>query len=82
MLFLMPNGQFKYLEFTSKMSFVDGYNMTIFRNSSYRYQMEQNLRDSEERFRNIFEGSLDGMLLWNKNFHVVDMNPIAAEILV
>ena len=81
MLFLMPNGQFKYLEFTSKMSFVDGYNMTIFRNSSYRYQLEQNVRDSEERFRNIFEGSLDGMLLWNKNFHVVDMNPIAAEIL-
>ncbi|MGE8206683.1 PAS domain-containing sensor histidine kinase [Heyndrickxia sp. NPDC080065] len=80
-LFLMPNGQFKYLEFTSKMHFVDGYNMTIFRNNSYRYQMEQNLRDSEDRFRKVFEGSFDGMVLWNWNHHVVDINPVAAHIM-
>ncbi|GIN83923.1 hypothetical protein J6TS2_03090 [Heyndrickxia sporothermodurans] len=80
-LFLMPNGQFKYLEFTSKMHFVDGYNMTIFRNSSYRYQMEQNLRDSEERFRKVFEGSLDGMMLWNWQHKVVDINPVGAQLL-
>lgn len=43
-LFLMPNNQLKHLEFTSKLHSVDGYNMTIFRNVSERYQMEKELR--------------------------------------
>lgn len=81
MLFLMPNGQFKYLEFTSKMHFVDGYNMTIFRNISYRYQIEQSLRDSEERFRKIFKETFDGMLLWNRHYQVIDINPVASKII-
>ncbi len=80
-LFLMPNNQLKHLEFTSKLHSVDGYNMTIFRNVSERYQMEKELRESEGRFRKIFEGSLDGLLLTNHNYVVVDANPEASKIL-
>ncbi len=80
-LFLMPNNQLKHLEFTSKLHSVDGYNMTIFRNVSERYQMEKELRESEERFRKIFEGTLDGMLLTNHNYVIVDANPVAGKIL-
>ncbi|MGF2615421.1 PAS domain S-box protein [Rossellomorea aquimaris] len=80
-LFLMPNNQLKHLEFTSKLHSVDGYNMTIFRNVSERHQMEKSLRESEERFRKIFEGTLDGMVLTNHSGQVVDANPVALKIL-
>ncbi|WP_421384284.1 PAS domain S-box protein [Bacillus salacetis] len=80
-LFLMPNNQLKHLEFTSKLHSVDGYNMTIFRNVSERHQMEKSLRESEERFRKIFEGTLDGMILTNHSGQVVDANPVALNIL-
>lgn len=81
LLFLMPNGQLKKLEFTSKKHFVDGSNMTIFRNVSERYKMEKDLRETEERFRKVFEGTLDGMILWNRQYEIIDINPVAAHIL-
>jgi two-component system, sporulation sensor kinase E len=81
LLFLMPNGQLKQLEFTTKMQFVDGSNMTIFRNASERYKMEIDLRESEERFRKVFEGTLDGMVLWNRDYEIIDINPVAALFL-
>lgn len=76
LLFLMPNGQKKLLEFTAKMHSMDGYNMTIFRNVSEQREMERNLRESEQKFRKIFEGALDGMFLWNDRFEVIDCNQL------
>ncbi|WP_433749147.1 PAS domain S-box protein [Falsibacillus pallidus] len=81
LLFLMPNGQLKHLEFTARMHPIDGYNITIFRNVSERYQMEKELRESETKFRKVFEGTLDGMLLWDQNYKLIDMNPVAKTIL-
>jgi two-component system, sporulation sensor kinase E len=79
--FHMVNGQMKRLEFTSKYKIIDDYNMTIFRNVSERTLMEKNLREEEQKFRKIFEGTLDGILLWNDESQIVDANPIACEIL-
>ncbi|GAA0324423.1 sporulation two-component system sensor histidine kinase KinE [Bacillus carboniphilus] len=80
-LFLMPNGQMKLLEFTAKMHSIEGYNMMIFRNVSERRQMEQELRDNEQKFRKIFEGSLDGFILWTDHYTVVDINQNGTRIL-
>ncbi len=81
LLFQMYNGQMKYLEFSTKLYVVDGYHMTIFRNVTERYQMEKKLRESEQKFRKIFEGSLDGMLLWDENQRIIDVNPAGEKYL-
>jgi two-component system, sporulation sensor kinase E len=75
LLFQVYNGQMKYLEFSTKLFVGSDYHMTIFRNVTERYQMEKKLRESEQKFRKVFEGSLDGMLLWDENQRIVDMNP-------
>lgn len=81
LLFQMYNGQLKYIEFSTKLFVVEGYHMTIFRNVTERYQMEKKLRESEQKFRKIFEGSLDGMLLWDENQRIIDVNPAAEKYL-
>ncbi len=81
LVFLMPNGQIKSLEFTVKLNSVDGYHMTIFRNVSERHRMEQELRESELKFRRIFEGALEGILLWNDQYQLVDINPSGQRML-
>lgn len=79
--FLLPSGEKKLLEFTVKLNAGDGYNMTIVRDISDRYRMEQKLRKSEERFRKIFEGSIEGMILWDENCNFYEINPSGMEYL-
>ncbi|WP_163102152.1 PAS domain-containing sensor histidine kinase [Peribacillus alkalitolerans] len=66
LFYLMPNGQKKLLEFTSKMLQEGHITLTIYRNVSERWDMEMKLRKSENKFRKIFEGSMDGLILWNE----------------
>ncbi|ESU31655.1 hypothetical protein G3A_15470 [Bacillus sp. 17376] len=75
--FLLPNGETRLLEFTVKLNAGDGYHMTIVRDASERYHMEQKLRKSEKRFRRIFEGSIEGMILWDDNCQHYEINPSA-----
>ncbi|WP_028393041.1 PAS domain S-box protein [Bacillus cihuensis] len=80
LFFKMPNGQIKLLEFTGKKHHAEGYNLTIFRNVSERWLIETELRKSEWKFRKIFEGSLDGMILWT-NDRIIDINHAGTKIL-
>lgn len=81
LVFLMPNGQMKSLEFTIKLNSVEGCHMTIFRNVSERHAMEKELRESELKFRRIFEGALEGIILWNEKLEVVDINQSGEKML-
>ncbi|WP_231734740.1 PAS domain-containing sensor histidine kinase [Bacillus sp. FJAT-29937] len=81
LVFLMPNGQLKTLEFTSKLHAVDEFHMTIFRNVSETRRMEEELRESELKFRKVFEGALEGIILWKNDFNVVDINPAVENML-
>jgi two-component system, sporulation sensor kinase E len=78
--FHMPNGEDKQLEFTSKQGVVDGLHLIIFRNVSERIKMEKVLRESEQKFRSIFDHAINGILLWDKEHRILDVNPIACEI--
>lgn len=80
LFFLMPNGQKKLLEFTSKALQKDHLTLTIYRNVSERWQMEMKLRKSENKFRKIFEGSMDGLILWKDNC-IHNINNAGAKIL-
>ncbi len=81
LLFHMPNGQNKELEFTSKMDILDGHHLTIFRNVSERKRMEKVLRESEHKFRNIFNAAMDGIILFNNEYEIIEANPAARKIL-
>ncbi|WP_449621455.1 PAS domain-containing sensor histidine kinase [Robertmurraya sp. Marseille-Q9965] len=80
LVFLMPNGQKKILEFTTKLHSANGHRMTIFRNVTERYEMEQELRESERKFRSIFEGAVEGLILWNDKFEIVDVNSAGEKL--
>ncbi|QFT88505.1 Sporulation kinase E [Bacillus sp. THAF10] len=79
--FHMPNGQIKLLEFTANKGIIDGYNMIIFRNVSERRKMEKDLRESEQKFRKIFDNAMDGIILWDEVGNIIDANPNASKIL-
>lgn len=81
LVFLMPNGQEKSLEFTVKLHALEGFHLTIFRNVSDRRRMEMELRESEVKFRKVFEGSLEGIILWNEHYHIVDINYAGEKLL-
>ncbi|MGG6439975.1 PAS domain S-box protein [Saccharococcus caldoxylosilyticus] len=78
--FHMPNGEDKQLEFTMKKGAIDGYHLTIFRNVTERRKIERELRESEQKFRSIFDHAMDGILLWGQGYRILDVNPIACEI--
>ncbi|PSA92046.1 PAS domain-containing sensor histidine kinase [Bacillus atrophaeus] len=81
LLFQMGNGQFKELEFTSKRTILEGQHLTIFRNVSDRKRMEKELRESELKFRKVFNGSMDGNVLFDNKYRIIDANPLASDIL-
>ncbi|MGD6817486.1 PAS domain S-box protein [Metabacillus sp. 84] len=78
--FHMPNGQYKQLEFTSKANIFKGQHITILRNVSDRNRMEKELRQSEEKFRKIFNGAMEGIILFDSHFSIMAANPVSAKI--
>lgn len=81
LLFQMGNGQFKELEFTSKRTILENQHLTILRNVSDRKRMEKELRESELKFRKVFNGSMDGNVLFDNQYRIIDANPVASHIL-
>jgi PAS domain S-box-containing protein len=45
-----------------------------------RARVQQALADSEEQYRAIFNASIDGMVLWNAQARIVDVNPALWKI--
>lgn len=53
----------------------------VCRDVTEQIQIEKNLRDSELKFRRVFEVSIDGLILWNNQMKIVDINPAGIEML-
>ena len=80
MFFKTLKGKKLLVELSSKKIEGTGKAVNIYRNISERYAMERRLKRSERQFRRIFEGMLDGLLLWNDN-GIVDINEAGLKIL-
>ncbi|KMM38852.1 PAS domain-containing protein [Guptibacillus hwajinpoensis] len=72
--FTMAGGNKKHLEFTSKKSIYGNLYMTIYRDITETKKMIVELKESEERFRRLFEGALDGMAILNEEGIFVNLN--------
>ena len=81
LLFRMANGQYKELEFTSKRIMFGSQGLMILQNVSDRKRMEKELRESELKFRKVFNGSMDGIVLFDNRYDIIDANPQAGNIL-
>ncbi|ETI69516.1 PAS domain-containing protein [Neobacillus vireti] len=44
-------------------------------------KMETDLQKSEQRYRRIFEDSIDGLILWDNQHHIVDINLAGEKML-
>lgn len=49
--------------------------LTISRDISEKYEIEKALRISEHKFRNIFESSIDGIIIASNKYDFLDVNP-------
>ena len=72
-------GNQKMVEYTSKI--IEGLDMTltIYRDNSYRYEMENRIKKSEKRFRTIFNEMPVGLILWHGN-SFYDVNEAGQKI--
>ena len=78
------NGHYLWFEVKAKMFSDDKGNqkyLFISRNITERRQTELALMESEEKYRNLYENSPNGVFLTNKNGLILDMNTSAERIL-
>lgn len=81
----------RLFEMSTSSNVYNGLYMSILRDITEKWMMEQEKLKSDEKFRKVFHGTLDGMLLWkeergegtdeNKKISIVDINDTGLSIL-
>ncbi len=81
------NNQIKTFEMSTSSEVYNGLYMSILRDITEKREMEQKLIDSERKFRKIFDGSLEGMMLWKMNeqdegepINIIELNQAAKTL--
>lgn len=67
-------GNGRHLEIKYKRNALDQHDLVMIRDVSEKQKMEQTLRMSEQKFRRLFEGSIEGSVLWKDNGLIIDVN--------
>jgi PAS domain S-box-containing protein len=77
------DGELSYGLISATVTEVDGRPQTILAilNTTERRRAEEALRTSEQRYRNLFEQTADGVLLLDEDGRIVDVNPALAAML-
>ncbi|WAA11134.1 PAS domain-containing sensor histidine kinase [Fervidibacillus albus] len=81
----------KFFEMSTSSKVYNGLYISILRDITEKKNMEQEKLNSEEKFRKVFHGTFDGMLLWkevskkgkdrNRKVSIVDVNDAGLSIL-
>jgi PAS domain S-box-containing protein len=71
------DGSLHWDEVRLKPAMIDGrpHIVAFSREITAQKQALEDLRQREEQYRAIFEGSLDGLFMWDENLRIVDANP-------
>jgi PAS domain S-box-containing protein len=76
------DGSLHWDEVRLKPALIDGrpHILAFSREITAQKQALEDLRQREEQYRAIFEGSLDGLFMWDANLRIVDVNPAGLAI--
>ncbi|WLR59570.1 PAS domain-containing protein [Guptibacillus hwajinpoensis] len=77
---LLENGNRKAVELSITYKAYRDYNLSIIRDVTEEQVLFDQLMESKDKFTNIFENALDGILIWDKDRMIVDANPAACQI--
>lgn len=77
--YLCKYGTYKWLEWTSNLVFEKGKAYSIARDITERKYSEAVLQQSEEKFRTLFETSIDALFIVDLNGNLLDINKTAYE---
>ncbi|WP_283152318.1 PAS domain-containing sensor histidine kinase [Guptibacillus hwajinpoensis] len=77
---LLENGKRKSVELSITYKAYRDYNLSIIRDVTEEQVLFDQLMESKDKFTNIFENALDGILIWDKDRMIVDANPAACQI--
>ncbi|WP_080846848.1 PAS domain-containing sensor histidine kinase [Cytobacillus gottheilii] len=80
-VFSYPDGESIPVFITLKLNVIANGHLAIFHPADSHLYRERELAESENKFRNLFEGSREGLVLWNERFEIVEMNPSAVQML-
>src|SRR5262249_811718 len=77
------DGSWRWVELTMTNLLADPMVASLginFRDITARHQAEQTMRESEQKFRVVWDNTLDAMLLVNDEMQYVDANPAACQL--
>ena len=77
----LPGGKKKIIEFTKRQISKSPYTLLICEDISDKWKMEQELRISENKFKKIFDGTFDGIIIWGADGVIYDINEPGAAII-
>ena len=77
----LPSGQKKVIEVTKKQISKSPYTLMICEDISEKWEMKRELRISENKFKKIFDGTFDGIIIWADDGIIYDINEPGAAII-
>lgn len=69
-----------HVEYRATADLLPGLHLSVLRNVTGRKRREEELRESEQRFRSLFEAAPDAIFVIDGSGHVLDLNPAACEM--